>query len=407
MSIRDIATPWPLVPLRTVVRLNPETLPEDTDPDREFSYIDIGSVTAGQIDRTEEMRFEHAPSRARRVVRDGDVLVSTVRTYLRAVAGVGSTHDGQVASTGFAALRPDTDAADPRFVRYWCLSEPFVSEVVGRSTGVSYPAINASEVVRLPVALPPVRTQQHVADYLDRETQRIDELVLKNDRMLALLAERRRALVDAELRTASSGESTRLRRLLRTAPSYGVLKPEPDNGDDGVPLLRVLDLTDRNEVLAEQVMRIRRRQATEYQRTTLAAGDVLLSVVGTLGRGLIVPREFEAANVSRALARLQVRAWVDPRWLLRWFESTQFIEQVAASTYGTAQAVLNMGDLSRYAIPTPPEGAGSALDRLDGLLGHQDGLAGRVEAQSKLLRERRQALITAAVTGQLDIGEAA
>src|SRR5882757_4053250 len=88
------------------------------------------------------MLFHEAPSRARRKVRNGDILVSTVRTYLKAIATVSDAPDNLIASTGFCVIRP-TDGLDAAYAGWVARSDQFVEEVVSRSVGVSYPAINA------------------------------------------------------------------------------------------------------------------------------------------------------------------------------------------------------------------------------------------------------------------------
>lgn len=184
-------------PIWSCIVLNPETLSEGTDSGFQFAYIDIGSITEAEMLTPQEVRFGAAPSRARRVVRAGDVIVSTVRTYLRAVAAVPESLDGAVASTGFAVLRPRPDILDSRYLRYWCMSEDFLSQVVARSYGVSYPAINASDLVRLKMPVPSISEQLSTVEALEAE-----EAVAKRQadalRSLdSLLKERRVALVTA------------------------------------------------------------------------------------------------------------------------------------------------------------------------------------------------------------------
>jgi type I restriction enzyme S subunit len=129
---------WPngeavnLTPIKQLCRLNVDVLPEDTDPDLEFDYVDIGSVTLEDgIKQKERIRFETAPSRARKLVRTGDIIVSTVRTYLKAVARIDKADDGAVVSTGFAVLRPKA-SVDSSFLYRLCQSSPFVAEVQAR-----------------------------------------------------------------------------------------------------------------------------------------------------------------------------------------------------------------------------------------------------------------------------------
>ena len=119
--------------------------------------------------------------------REGDTIVSTVRTYLRSVWPIRGDTDDLVVSTGFAVLSP-TDV-DPRYFSWWVLSDTFIEEVVARSVGVSYPAINASELGDLRVRVPSLAEQRAIADYLDTETNRIDTLITKKRRMIELLEE--------------------------------------------------------------------------------------------------------------------------------------------------------------------------------------------------------------------------
>ncbi|TQE92574.1 MAG: restriction endonuclease subunit S, partial [Spiribacter salinus] len=165
---------WQVKPLKHVVRVNPEALSDSTDPDWRMTYADISSVSLGQgIVDAEEFAFADAPSRARRLVKAGDTLVSTVRTYLRAITVVREPPENLVASTGFAVLRPGSDI-DPNFLGYFATSDAFVNAVVAQSVGVSYPATNAFDIVRLPIAFPDIDQQQKIAAFLDRKTAEID-----------------------------------------------------------------------------------------------------------------------------------------------------------------------------------------------------------------------------------------
>jgi type I restriction enzyme S subunit len=199
------------VPLKHLATINERALPEDSDPSFSFRYVDIGTVGHGDlVAEPQEMSFGEAPSRARRLVRSGDTIVSTVRTYLRAVWPVPDDVDDLVVSTGFAVLTPQR--IDPRYFSWWVRSDIFVEDVVARSVGVSYPAINALDLGRLPVRVPPVAEQRAIAEFLDAETARIDALRAKKRRMIRLLEERRHSAsiagVGGELLVTPSRSST-------------------------------------------------------------------------------------------------------------------------------------------------------------------------------------------------------
>jgi type I restriction enzyme, S subunit len=192
---------WKVERLKYSATINDEALAETTDPGYEFRYVEISNVDAvNGIVAEDEMVFETAPSRARRVVRDGDTIVSTVRTYLRAIAPIRNPSNNLIVSTGFAVVRPRS--AMPAFLSYALRESSFVETVVARSVGVSYPAVNASEVATIPIPLPPPAEQCAIADFLDAETTKLDTLVAKKRELIEKLKEKRTALIS---RTVTRG----------------------------------------------------------------------------------------------------------------------------------------------------------------------------------------------------------
>lgn len=174
--VGDIPKHWEYRDLKTIASCNDEVLPENTAPDYSFDYIDIGSVHANKsILGCEHIKFKDAPSRARRIVRKNDVIVSTVRTYLKAIAWIGYYEIPHIASTGFAVIRAKT--VDSVFLYYALLSDNFVSQVEANSVGISYPAINANQLMSLKIPVPPIEEQEAIAAYLDEKCATIDEII--------------------------------------------------------------------------------------------------------------------------------------------------------------------------------------------------------------------------------------
>jgi len=188
---------WNVRRLRFLVSLNDETLSEKADPQFEMIYVDIGGVDRYQgIFERAEYLFEAAPSRARRIVRDGDVIISTVRTYLRAITRIKSPENNLIVSTGFAVIRPSS-SLNSEFAAYALQATYFVESIVANSTGVSYPAIDTSKVSNFSIAFPELLEQQQIAAFLDRETAKIDALVNKIREAINSLKEYRTALISA------------------------------------------------------------------------------------------------------------------------------------------------------------------------------------------------------------------
>ena len=183
--------------LKYLASINDDSLGEDTDPDFEIRYVDIGNVdSTGNIGELSNYSFGDAPIRARRRVRDGDVIISTVRTYLQAIAQVRNPPENMIVSTGFAVVRPRPEF-DVNYCKYALREKGFLAEVEKRSVGVNYPAINAADLANIPVHIHPLHRQRAIAEYLDRETVQLHKLAAETRDTIALLRERRSAVIAA------------------------------------------------------------------------------------------------------------------------------------------------------------------------------------------------------------------
>ena len=136
-----------------------------------FTYIDLSSVdrTAKAVTQSTTVSASAAPSRARQLVAAGDVLVSTVRPNLNAVAYVSPNLDGATASTGFCVLRPFPDELDGRYLFHWVQTAQFIGNLVQLATGASYPAVSDKIVKAAPIPLQPIEEQRRIAAVLDVE----------------------------------------------------------------------------------------------------------------------------------------------------------------------------------------------------------------------------------------------
>jgi type I restriction enzyme S subunit len=193
--IGEIPEHWRLSKIKYESLINNKTLSESTDDDYEIDYIDISSVTSiGEIDGVQSLNFKDAPSRARRILSKGDTIVSTVRTYLKAIAFIENTQSNLICSTGFAVLTPLSKVV-PKYLFYLMRSEKYVNEIVRRSVGVSYPAVNASDIGDLECALPDRDEQMYIVEYLDNCTTQINQLVNNIQAQIQKLKEYRQSLI--------------------------------------------------------------------------------------------------------------------------------------------------------------------------------------------------------------------
>ena len=186
---------WEVRRLKHWVGINEAVLPETTDPDFDFRYLEIGAVGTGVlVEEPSTIRFAHAPSRARRIVKSGDTIISTVRTYLKAVWFAEEVNDALICSTGFAVLTPRRATA-PKFVSYVVQNNAFTDRVTAESVGIAYPAIAESRFRSFHVCVPPLAEQAAIAAYLDKQTAAIDAAITRAQREIDLLSEYRTRLI--------------------------------------------------------------------------------------------------------------------------------------------------------------------------------------------------------------------
>ena len=209
--LSNVPEHWEVKPLKHWCLINSEALAEDYDPDYCFDYLDISCVGTGHLTaQPERQLFESAPSRARRVLRQGDTVISTVRTYLKAIYYLGEKWPDLIASTGFAVLRPQAPVT-PALLGYLLQSDPFIEQVTANSIGVAYPAISETKLGTLQVPISPDPIEQAaIVRFLDHADEQIQRYIASKERLIALLEEERQALVHQAVTrglTPTSGSS--------------------------------------------------------------------------------------------------------------------------------------------------------------------------------------------------------
>lgn len=167
----------PMTVLSDAVDINPESAAPVETGGPTFRYVDIGAIEngTGRIAWPKEVHVADAPSRARRRIRTGDVLVSTVRPGLRGTAVVPPELDGAIASTGLAVLRPRA-MINPEFLALQCLSDGVIDQLTGESRGGHYPAVNDSRLRKIRLVTPPTSVQEEVVNRLEPMMARLDRV---------------------------------------------------------------------------------------------------------------------------------------------------------------------------------------------------------------------------------------
>lgn len=169
--------------LGNVITVNPESI-RNGYPFDEIEYIDISSVGTGTLQGTQRLQIGGAPSRAKRIVRNGDTLLATVRPNLRSFWFARNPQENAIASTGFAVLRAGKEI-DERFLYFTVTNQPFTDYLAANAKGAAYPAVDTDTIERVEIFLPPLPTQRKIAAILSA----YDDLIENNLRRIKILEE--------------------------------------------------------------------------------------------------------------------------------------------------------------------------------------------------------------------------
>jgi len=416
MTFWPKSTPFALKPLKRTCEVNPEALPESTDPDYEFDYIDIGNVTLERgISGRQRMAFANSPSRARKPLRGGDIIVSTVRTYLKAVAAVPEEAQDWVASTGFAVLRPNHEV-DQRFLYRVVQSNPFVEAVVAVSTGVSYPAINPSTLGTISVPIPDRETQRAIADFLDCETARIDQLVEKKQALVAALKQKTTDIADLLVTGAEdpTRQCTRVDspwlseiptdwQLIRAKFLFEEMKRPVEEDDEVITAFR------------DGQVCLRSRRRTEgytfaelevgYQH--ICKGDLVIHTMDAFAGAIGVSEDDGKSTGEYAVCRPQSEDVIPEyyAYALRCMARRNYIFVLCPSVRERAPR-FRFVRFAPVFLPVPPRDEQLAIvSRIENETAQLRAVQDKTIESIDRLREYRAALITAAVTGEIDVSE--
>ncbi|MEI4263834.1 restriction endonuclease subunit S [Roseovarius sp. D0-M9] len=410
-DIMTLASPpyWKLYRLGQLFRERKEK-----GSDRDFLPL---SVTMGGIVPQIETAAKTDDGDNRKIVRVGDYVINS-RSDRKGSGGI-SDREGSVSLISIV-LEPRN--IDPRFAHHLLRSPAFQEEFYRWGHGIVADlwTTRYADMKNIRLRVPELAIQRLIADFLDRETARIDLLIEKKQRLVALLGEERGATITTLI---MGGEGTAHR-----APRHSKWFPElpsdwalarvkhvttkisdgphisPDYVDDGIPFISARNikvdrwsLDDAKYISSELFKELTRKSKPQV-------GDVLYTKGGTTGVARAVDLDFDFHIwVHVALLKLRKRI-CNPQFLAYALNSVPCYEQSQLATRGATNNDLGLIRIANIQIPLPPlDSQKQIVGRIDRSLSRIDKLTKTINASIDRLKEYRSALITAAVTGQVDV----
>lgn len=429
----EVPENWGVRRLKYLVSINDQVLSEATAPDHKMRYVDIGGVDHIRgIHSVEDTVFGEAPDRARRVVRHGDTIVSTVRTYLRAIASIRQPAPNTIVSTGFAVLRPKSSLCSE--FAYYALNAPsFIDDVVVRSVGANYPAIKAEDIGDIPIAVPLLLDDQRtVAAYLDRETAKIDALIARNEVLIERLKEQRAALIsrtvtrglppdesrkagiDPHPKLKPSGVEwpsrvpehwtvKRLKYVARRPIENGINEAGIHDDPEWPRYIRITDIKTPRSLRHDTFRSLPPEKAAQ---AFVDPYDILLARVGEPGISYLhAPHDGTRACFAGYLVRYSPDAeHVVPGFVAYWTESHVYWACVRSRVIQTTIQNFSATRYKNLPMPLPPLAEQKTIVLyLDQETAKIDKATTLAQQEADLLREYRPRLISDVVTGKVDV----
>lgn len=376
-----------------------------------------GIVDPASIPRTSD---EIATAYARSMIVEGD-LVCSIGPSFGKVMVVPAWLSGGNLTQGTSRLAV-SGRYEPGFVFWTLRSANSIAQWDAAVGGATFRALNLGPLSETQIAQPPIPEQRCIATFLDQETAKIDALIEEQRRLIELLKEKRQAVIShavtkglnpaARMRNSevpSIGfipEHWELRRVssLSKKITNGFVGPTRDiYVETGAPYLQSLHIK-KNRIVADNAYFVSEEWSAAHSKSILERGDVLIVQTGDIGQSAVVKDEHVGSNCHALIIVTPRQEVVSGEWLSVLMSSDYGYQTLLSIQTGALHPHLNCGDVKDVLCPVPPrEEQDRIVEVLDARRTAHDALVSDAEFCIDLLAERRLALISAAVTGKIDV----
>lgn len=332
----------------------------------------------------------------RSTVKTGDLVVSIGPSFGKVLV-VPEYLEGANLTQGTARVAP-AHGVIGRYL-FWVLRSDIArNHWVAGVSGATFGALTLELLSSTPCPIRSTKEQGAIAEYLDRQTAHIDSLMDRKERLIQLLDERSRGSVSASM---TGWPQVPLKRVTERGPTYGLNEPAASYLTAGIRFIRTTDIGE-DGALRENGVYLREVSADAMLRP----GDLVFSRSGTLGRAYLHDASVKA-TFAGYLVRFRLRPEMSPRFIWYFAMSAAFDAWLRTVVVESTIGNVNGQRYAQMPVPMPPrEEQDRIVEQLDKELDVIKRLKTLVVAQVDRLRERRAALITAAVAGQLDVARA-
>ncbi|REL27748.1 restriction endonuclease subunit S [Thalassotalea euphylliae] len=338
--------------------------------DETFLYVDIASINRStkKVEKASEILGKDAPSRARKVVDEGDVIVSMTRPNLNAVAKIDEKLSGQIASTGFDVLKPIL--IEPDWIFSTVKSEKFIQAVSGITQGALYPACKAADIRNFEFSLPPLPEQKRVVNKLDSLLAQVDTIQQRLDSLPAIIKRFRQSVLAATISgglTGANGETLLLQDISALVTKGASPKWQGIDyvDDENATLFVTSENVGKMELLLDKKKYVQDAFNDKQKRSILQENDVLTNIVGaSIGRSVLWDKACKA-NINQAVCviRLNMDICV-PKFISYFLNSPEGIKQLLKNKVDVARANVSLKNINELKVFLPNKDEQTEIVRL-------------------------------------------
>ena len=419
--IGDIPENWKVARLKDVININFKSLPSNTEKDFLIKYIEISNVNSMGIiskDDIRELTFDEAPSRAKRIINNGDTIVSSVRPNLQAVAYINEKDTNLICSTGFFTNKIIwNEKHDSKYIYYFLLSEFARQSFISFGKGVGYPAVDDKDYSTLKIVYPIKTEQKQIADFLDKVTLQINDAIKTKEKQLKTLEALKKsiihkavtkglddsvAMIDSKIEWIgdipkhwNTKMIKRFAQVKRGASPRPIADQKYFDEDGEFAWVRIADVTASDRYLENTTQRLS-ELGSQYS-VKQYPNDLFISIAGTVGKPIIS----------------KIKCCIHDGFV--WFDNPTFNKEYlyyifyADLPYGGlgklgTQLNLNTDTIGKIYIPVIPNNElPKIVEYLDTEVEKINTLKENVKKQIEKLKEYKKSLIYEYVTGKKQI----
>jgi type I restriction enzyme, S subunit len=410
---------WTVKQFHEIAEINPEVIGKKYSH-KEILYVDIGAIDDFQINNFKLLSLDSRPSRAQRIIKKNDIIVSTVRPYLKGFAKIKNDKPNLVCSTGFTVIRAK-NKEDSELIFQVVKGKFFETNIFRQMDGLAYPAVSSSVVGNSLLAYSKESKERNkiclILSNMDKLISSCNDSILITKKLKQGLIQKiltkgighkkfKRINLGLRSQDISIPESWDIEILQKlsdpitkgaTPTTYGY---EWSKSFEDILFIRN-ECVKKNEFQTEGSLKITNEAHEFMKRSKIIEGDLLLSITGEIGKTCLFPKNQGEANINQHIARIRINSKkIIIKYVLNILNSYKYTDYFYTINQGLTHPHLNLEQVRNTIIPIPSK---KEQEKIVSILNSIDFKLSKIKSKKAILENRKKGLMQKVLTGQIRV----